>query len=130
MASSDILPIPDNILYFPQFNQLSYLAEFSQTWAVVMLYKHLGNILHLAQLAKTRTWPSFGQMWLVVIFCDNIRAHLVCHVIVFCKVVTEYLRQSGSSCGRDRTHPGILGVCPRRTGAGVYVLTGIAERIL
>ncbi len=38
-----------------------------------------------------------------------------------CKMVTEFLHQSGSSCGQDRTHPGIIDVRPRHTSVGVSV---------
>ncbi len=52
----------------------------------------------------------------------------------FCNLVMQFLHQSGSSCGRDRTHPaaGIIDVHPCRTGVDVSVcimITGIADHI-
>ncbi len=72
-------------------------------------------------------------------FC--LECGFVVHLAVFVNQLVSvllhpvlYLHQSGSSCVRDRTHPGIIDVRPRCTGVYVSVcinmLTGIADHIV
>ncbi len=54
---------------------------------------------------STSLSPCYSVLSCIVLICIHpCPLALSCNSL--CKVVTEFLRQSGSSCGRDRTHPG------------------------
>ncbi len=54
---------------------------------------------------STSLSPCYSVLFCIVLICIH-PCPLALSCCSFCKVVTEFLSQSGSSCGWDRTHPG------------------------
>ncbi len=79
---------------------------------------------------STSLSPCYSVLFCIVFICIH-PCPLVWSCSSFYKVVTEFLRQSGISCPRDRTHPGtyLLYVRPRRTDAGIVNIESFNCRI-